>query len=148
MVLTLRQGVAHPTCVLSVLRRLSLCVLSLALVTASVRECAGWQATPEARMACCEKGGTCPMRKKAAPGAAKSVLTQSEADACCAASEPQSSQQSGDALATTITVAVLGTPAVMAEPTPGLVLTDRWRTVTPLPATPVPKHVLLSVFLI
>jgi hypothetical protein len=148
-VLTPRVAVAHPTRVLSFLRALVLCVLSLALLSGSLRECTGWEATPEARMACCSKDGTCPMRKKNAPDPQRQhVLTQADADSCCASSEQPPSQQGGEAVALTITAAVLGAPTVLPAPTPALVSSDRWRTIAPVPGTPVAKHLLLSVFLV
>jgi hypothetical protein len=49
---------------------------------------------------------------------------------------------------TAITAAVLGVGVVLPANVPALVLSDAWRTSAPLPIAPVPKHVLLSVFLV
>jgi hypothetical protein len=43
---------------------------------------------------------------------------------------------------------VLGVGVVLPANVPALVLSDAWRTSAPIPIAPVPKHVLLSVFLV
>jgi hypothetical protein len=72
------------------------------------------------------------------------VLTQAQADSCCASSESQHSSQSKPSFVTTITAAVLGAGVIL----PALLVRDAWRTSAPIRVAPVPKHVLLSVFLI
>jgi hypothetical protein len=47
-----------------------------------------------------------------------------------------------------ITAAVLGVGVVLLPYVPPLVLNDAWRRSAPIPIAPVPKHVLLSVFLV
>jgi hypothetical protein len=79
---------------------------------------------------------------------AERVATQAEADACCASSEHENSSPSTPTFVAAISVAVLGPGVVLPESVPSLVLTDDWRTSSPPPTTPVPKHVLLSVFLV
>jgi hypothetical protein len=74
--------------------------------------------------------------------------TQAEADSCCAASEQDSSNSPAPTLVTAVPSAVLDSDVVLPESVPSLVLRDSWRTVLPAPTRPVPKHVLLSVFLI
>jgi len=76
------------------------------------------------------------------------VLTQAQADSCCASAEGQNSNQSNTTAVTAITVAVLGVGIVMPADVPALVLSDAWRTSAPIPSAPVPKHLLLSVFLV
>jgi hypothetical protein len=76
------------------------------------------------------------------------VLTQAQADGCCALAEGQSSNQSNPSFVTAITAAVLGVGVVLPASVPALVLSDAWRTSAPIPVAPVPKHVLLSVFLV
>jgi hypothetical protein len=49
---------------------------------------------------------------------------------------------------TAITAAVLGVGVILPANVPALVLSDAWRTSVPLPVAPVPRHVLLSVFLV
>jgi hypothetical protein len=76
------------------------------------------------------------------------VLTQAQADSCCASSERESSNQPNPSFSTAITAAVLGVGVVLPADVPALVLSDAWRTSAPIPIAPVPKHVLLSVFLV
>jgi hypothetical protein len=76
------------------------------------------------------------------------VITQAQADNCCASSERDSSSQSNPTVVASITQAVLGTGVIFPALVPARVLSDAWRTVAPPPTTPVPKHVLLSVFLV
>ena len=75
------------------------------------------------------------------------TLTQTQADTCCASSEQKQSGQSNEAFAAPVSSAVLGAGIVVPPTPPRIVLTDDWRT-SPSPSSPVPKHVLLSVFLI
>ena len=135
---------------LRLVQRLAALALTFALVAGNAAAiCAGWLPTPEARMACCADGAECPMHKGDSQGSASQrVLTQAQADSCCAASERESSDQSNPAFATAITVAVLGAGIVLPASVPALVLTDAWRTSAPIPVAPVPRHVLLSVFLV
>lgn len=142
--------VEHPTHVLIFSPRLSAVALSLALLAGNVALCAGWAAAPEARMACCSEGGSCPMHKSDADSSRSQqrVITQAQADGCCASSEREESSQSTPTFAPTISSAVLGPAIALPENVPALVLSDAWRTVTPLPASVVPRHVLLSVFLV
>jgi hypothetical protein len=76
------------------------------------------------------------------------AITQAQADACCAASEREQSSSSNPAAAQAISAAVLGPGVVLPAIAPALVLTDGWRTVAPIHSPPVPRHVLLSVFLV
>ena len=132
-----------------VLRRLSALALSLVLLGGNLAVCAGWAATPEARMACCVDGDTCPMHKgESHHSSEKRVISQDQADACCAASERQQSSQSAPSLIAVISNAVLGPGVVLPLPVPALVASDAWRTVEPVPIAPVPRHLLLSVFLV
>jgi hypothetical protein len=135
--------------VMNWLRRISVLLLMLALVDAHVAVCAGWQSTPDARMDCCVEDCTCPMHegKSDSSGSGK-VLTQAEADSCCASSEREDSSPSNPTTVGPISNAVLGEGVVIAAPIPALVLTDHWRTAVPIPAAPVARHVLLSVFLV
>jgi hypothetical protein len=111
--------------------------------------CAGWAATPEARMACCVEGESCPMHDgESQDSSSPRVITQAQADNCCALSEPDHSSQPNPTLVATISNAVLGNGVVLPDPTPALMLSDGWRATAPIPIAPVPKHVLLSVFLV
>jgi hypothetical protein len=123
-------------------------VLAMALAAANGAVCAGWLATPEARMACCSESGECPMHKGDSHRLGSGcVLTQAQADSCCASSERENSSQSSPTFVPGIS-AVLGVGMVLPASVPALVLSDAWRMSAPLPAAPVPRHVLLSVFLL
>ena len=128
--------VEHPIAVVGLVQRLAAVALTFTLVAGNAAMCAGWSATPEARMACCADGAECPMHKGNShrPGSER-VLTQAQADSCCA-------------LVAAITAAVLGDGIILPADVPDLVLSDGWRTSAPIPIEPVPKHVLLSVFLV
>jgi hypothetical protein len=132
-----------------VIRRLSVVLLAAVLLAGNVAVCAGWMATPEARMACCSEGHECPMHEgdSHSSGSAR-VLTQAQADSCCASSERENSSQSSPTFVTAITAAVLGVGMVLPASVPALVLSDAWRTSAPIPRASVPKHLLLSVFLV
>ena len=135
--------------VLNWLRRISVLTLMLALVDAHVAVCAGWQATPEARMDCCTGDCACPMHESTSHGSgSRKALTQAEADSCCASSEREDSSPSNPSTVAPISNAVLGEAVVIPAPIPPLVLTDHWRTAVPISVTPVARHVLLSVFLV
>ena len=111
--------------------------------------CAGWAPTPEARMECCSGEEPCPMHK-GEPGKDESEhsVSQAHADSCCASSERDSSNQSTPSSVASISSAVLGTGIVLPALVPALVLSDGWRTVAPILSPPVPRHLLLSVFLV
>lgn len=130
-------------------RRMSAAVLAIALSAANGAVCAGWLPTPEARMACCSEGAPCPMHKGESQSSGSGrVISQAQADACCASSEQKTSSQSSPTFVAAISSAVLGTGIALPATVPALVLSDGWRTVAPIPAAHVPKHVLLSVFLV
>jgi hypothetical protein len=142
-------GVDHPRGVVKVLRRLSVIVLMIALAGADAAVCAGWAATPEARMACCANDVACPMHKSDPhESRAGRVLTQAQADSCCASSERPQPGPSTTSGAGAISPAVLGVAVVLPASVPILVLTDGWRTAAPMPTSPVPRHIILSVFLV
>lgn len=76
------------------------------------------------------------------------VVTQVEADTCCASSERDDSNQPSPTFVAAISSAVLGAGIVIPAAVPALVLSDGWRTAAPTPTGPIPRHVLLSVFLV
>jgi hypothetical protein len=128
---------------------MSVVLLSLALAAGNAAVCAGWAATAEERMACCADGGECPMHKgRSDESASDHVITQAQADACCASSERDQSNSSSPTAIAGISAAVLGAGVVLPAVTPSLVLTDGWRTGGPIHRPAVPRHVLLSVFLV
>lgn len=131
------------------MQRFAALALTFSLVAGNAAICAGWLPTPEARMACCAEGRACPMHKgESQRTATERVFTQAQADSCCASSESQDSKQSNPSVVAAITAAVLGVGVVLPTNVPALVLSDAWRTSVPRPIGPVPKHVLLSVFLV
>jgi hypothetical protein len=138
--------VEHPR---EVVRFVAALALTIGLVGGNTAICAGWMPTAEARRACCADGGECPMHKGDSHHSGSGrVLTQTEADSCCAAAERHRSTQSSPAFVTTITAAVLGVGIVLPASVPPLVLSDAWRTAAVISLAAVPKHVLLSVFLL
>ncbi|MEQ1908113.1 MAG: hypothetical protein ABMA15_04780 [Vicinamibacterales bacterium] len=139
----------HPTLVDLLFRRAAALVVALTLGAAGWAECAGWQATPEARMACCSDSDVCPMHGSPEPGSGFGrVVTQAQADNCCAASDTDDSTPSAGAFSLSLSAALvtsrLATMAPVTTPAP----LDAWRAHVPLPGAHVPKHVLLSVFLL
>lgn len=131
------------------LHRLSALALSLLLLGGNTAVCAGWTAVAEARMACCAADGGCAMHTEESHDSdSHRDVSQAQADACCASSEQETSNPSNPALLTALSNAVLGVGVVLPASTPALVRSDGWRTVAPVPTTLVPKHVLLSIFLV
>jgi hypothetical protein len=100
-------------------------------------------------MSCCTESSDCPMHKgDAHHSGGTSLLTQAQADSCCASSESHHSNQSSPTFVALISNPFLGPGIVVPAPPPALVLSDGWRTVAPIPLAAVPKHVLFSVFLL
>jgi hypothetical protein len=140
----------HPKIVELLLRRTAALVVALAFTAAGWVECAGWQASPEARMACCSGAGDCPMHGSTKPRAdSERVITQAQADSCCAASDTNDSTPSTAVFSLSVSAVLVSSTLhtlapIMAPPS----FFDAWRTDVPLPRGHVPKYVLLSVFLI
>jgi hypothetical protein len=129
-------------------RRLAAVIAAAALLAANVAVCAGWQATPEARMACCTDGDTCPMHKpQSRDSGEKRVVSQAQADSCCATFDRHDSSAAGSAFALAGLVALAPSPVPVVVPTLALHADSR-RALVPLPRSPVPTHLLLSVFLV
>jgi hypothetical protein len=78
---------------------------------------------------------------------AKRVISQVEADSCCASSERDESAPSSPSFVLTVALAIVtsAVPFVVPQIDPAL---EAWRTVVPIPATHVSKHLLLSVLLV
>ena len=133
---------------LTVIRRLSALFLTLALATSQAGVCAGWMATPEARMACCSDDGPCPMHESnSEDDGSKRAVSQAEADRCCAISEQDDSAPAPANLAFPVTLVPVNSPVPvmrpMSEAHAGI-----WRAPVPLSGAHTPKHILLSVFLV
>jgi hypothetical protein len=143
------RPVEHPRYVVRLVQRLAALALTFGLVAGNAAICSGWLPTAEARRACCADGGQCPMHEgdPHRSGSAR-VLTQVEADSCCGSAEGRHSNQSNPSFVTAITAAVLGVGVLLPADVPALVLSDAWRTSAPIAMGPVPRHVLLSVFLV
>ena len=98
----------HPTDVVSVIRRLAALTSVLTLCVGNVAVCAGWQATPEARMACCMNDTSCPMHKSESHHhGSNHHVTQTQADSCCAGSERNDSATSQTTFVSSGTVALV-----------------------------------------
>jgi hypothetical protein len=109
-------------------------------------QCAGWQSTAEARMECCAQEEQCPMH--AGTGASLThTFTQQQADTCCALSEHAPSTPSTSSQIAPATLALVSTPVAVVLPAfeP---LRNAWQSFVPIAASPVPRHILLSVFLV
>ena len=107
--------------------------------------CAGWQATPEARMACCADGVACPMHAAGHDDPShKRAITQAQADACCASGERGNSTPI--AKTPTVSPAVVSQTTLLAPVSIPRLLS--WSDAVPDHADVVPRHILLSVFLI
>jgi hypothetical protein len=133
--------------VLLLCRRLSVLVLVSAVAAGQLGVCAGWMATPEARMACCSDSA-CPMHKAGSHATSSArALTQAEADRCCAASEQDDSARSTSNVVFAVSLGVVSSPVPVVLPDVAL-HPDSWRAAVPAPATRVPKHLLLSVLLV
>ena len=129
--------------------RLVAVMLAVLVSAGNAAICAGWLPTPEARMECCSGEGPCPMHKgESGNEPSQHSVSQAQADSCCASSDRDGSNQSSPTNAASISSAVLGTGTVLPALVPALVLSDGWRTVAPIPSPPVPRHLLLSVFLV
>src|SRR3954466_1504022 len=133
---------------LTMLRRITAFVAALALCAGNVAVCAGWQPTPEARMACCMHGTTCPMHKsRGHEHSSKHSVSQTQADSCCAAGAQR--RDSVSAGSTFVASGVIALVPVAAITFPVSALdSHRWRALVALPVSSTPKPLLLSVFLV
>jgi hypothetical protein len=142
-------AVEHPRPVRSFLRRVLAASIGLMLTAGPAGLCAAVTPTPEARMACCTDSDTCPMHDRATHSSeSHHQPSQSQADQCCVASERDTPNQSMPMTVLGPATPVLGTSVLLPLHIPALVRTDAWRTATSLLVTPVPRHLLLAVFLV
>lgn len=133
---------------MTIFRRIAAVVAVLALCAENLAVCAGWQATPEARMACCMNGTNCPMhRSDSHRPSSTHVVTQAQADSCCAAaSQGRESAADGSTFAASGVLAPAPVSVVIVRPV--VLASQEWRALIPLPVSSTPKHLLLSVFLV
>ena len=138
----------HPRHVVGRFRRALAFALTLTLLGANGALCAGWVATPEARMECCADAD-CPMhRGSSEESPSAQVVTQAEADACCAVSEQKQSDSPNPTTVVVLAAPVMEAGVVVAPSLPARLLSEKWRPDAPSVVPPVPRHILLSVFLV
>jgi hypothetical protein len=123
----------------------SLILVAVVLSISPAALCGGWLSAPEARLACCSEGGMCPMHKSDPND--PTAMTQAQADSCCAASEKRDSSPPTATAGLLVPLALVASPVRFSVPAGGAQL-DAWRTLVPIPGTHVPRHLLLSVFLV
>jgi hypothetical protein len=129
------------------IRRGAALIAVLALCAGNLAVCAGWQPTPEARMACCTDGMTCPMHKPDDhEHSSRHGVSQAQADSCCAAAQRRDSAAAGATFAASgaialVPVAAFTVPVSALRPQQG-------RAPVPLPLSSTPRHLLLSVLLV
>ena len=130
-------------------RRIAAVVAVLALCAGNVAVCAGWQATPEARMACCADGTACPMHKSNGhEHSSKRLVSQAQADSCCATSaQRRDSAAASSTFASSGVISLVPVAAMIAVPTTASP-EQGWRALVPLRVSSTPKHLLLSVLLV
>jgi hypothetical protein len=79
--------------------------------------------------------------------AANRVISQAEADRCCASSERDESVPSSSSFVFAVALVAVTSPVPFVVPEIGQAI-EAWRTVVPVPGTHVSKHILLSVLLV
>jgi hypothetical protein len=145
--LTLPARYSIPRSVATFSSRLSAILMTVVLAGGHVAV-AGWMATPDARMACCADGGACPMHESDSHAADSTrVITQAEADSCCAASEQAGSAASESVFVLSVSLASVSSPISFVLPAAPS-RPDAWRALEPVPGAHVPRHLLLSVLLV
>jgi hypothetical protein len=127
--------------------RLAAVVVLIVLPTSAWAQCAGWQGTAEARMECCAQDEQCPMHKGTDGSMSHRSITQEQADTCCARSERVPSTPSSSSQLAPVTFVVVSTPPAVLLPAVAVLATHSESSV-PIAASPVPRHLLLSVFLV
>jgi hypothetical protein len=142
------RAVEHSKDPMTLFHRALAAALGLILLGGNAVVCTGWAATPEARMACCSDG-ECPMHMgESSTSGSEGVRTQSQADACCAVSESTQSSRPSPTFMAAISSAELESRVAVLNSSPRFAANDGWRTTAPIALAPVPRHVLLSVFLV
>jgi len=121
---------------------------ALALCAGNVSVCAGWQATPEARIACCMDGTPCPMHKSDNhQHLSRRVVSQAQADSCCAAAaQRRDSAAAGSTFAASGLIALV--PVAPFTVPVSAFMSQEWRARVTRPGSSTPTHLLLSVLLV
>ena len=128
-------------------RRIGAIALVLFMSGGDAALCAGWEVTAEARMACCVSGA-CPMHGAGESGSdSANNVSQAEADSCCVASESADPTPTSPVFAMVLPSAI-PVQQLFAYVSPLILMVDAAREPIPLSGSLVPKHLLLSVFLI
>jgi hypothetical protein len=128
-----------------VLPRVIVATLTAVLSTGPVALCAGWQATPEARMACCVEGKACSMHTSEDESTGTRTVSQAEADRCCAAGEQDDASPTAKLLTAVNAIAMANQSILLPQPD-----TRTWSRTVAVPhrAHPISRHLLLSVFIV
>lgn len=121
-------------------------LILVVLPTSAWAQCGGWQNTAEARMECCAQEEQCPMHAGTRASVSHDV-TQQQADTCCARSERAPSTPSSSSQIAPVTFALVSTPVAVFLPNfeP---LQIGWQSFVPIAGSRIPRHILLSVFLL
>jgi hypothetical protein len=140
--------VRHRKGVLSTGKRATSFACLVVLTLSLSAPCAGWASTAEARLSCCMADGACPMHPPESPNSdGQSLVSQAAADSCCAASERTGATSSSGSAPTTIPLDPVVSPAAENP-----LVAVAWHADIPdgasLSPSHVPRHLLLSVFLV
>lgn len=128
-------------------RRIGAVALMLFISVGDTVLCAGGEATAEARMACC-LSGACPMHQSDGHGSdAGHTVSQAEADGCCIASESADPAPTSPVFAMVLPSALPANELFAFAPL-SIAVVDASREAIPVSGSLVPRHLLLSVFLI
>jgi len=123
-------------------------MMVLVLVGGHLAKCQGWLTTAEARMACCANEQECPMHKAGRHSSgSRQLVSQSDADRCCATSEH------GESMPTSVKAFTVDGLALIPISLSGAVVAPATWSDNPIeqvsgPPSSRSRHVLLSVFLI
>jgi hypothetical protein len=127
-------------------RRIAVSALAVVLSAGDAGVCAGWEATAEARMACCVEG-SCPMHNAETGLHSAEILSQAQADSCCASSESTNPTPASPVFAMALPPVTVVQQFFTARPGVSCAF-DAARDAVTVAIRRVPKHVFLSVFLI
>src|SRR5215831_2168960 len=122
--------------------RLVAVLVLIVLPTSAWAGCAGWQSTAEARMECCAHEEQCPMHADGDESVSHGMVTQTQADTCCALSQGSPSTPSSSSQIAPVTFVVVSTPVSMLVPYLAP-FRSGWPAVVPIAPSPVPRHLLL-----
>lgn len=131
---------------MTILRRAAAAIAVVGLLSLQAGAvCAGWQSSPDARMTCCAPEAGCPMQASATPPGHADHAAGTDADVCCAMSEPGRAAREIPSTASPVVPVLDGATLSAFQPVIAPRLSIR-------PATPthsgVARHVLLSVFIV